>query len=533
MAQDEGSRIIAVVPIVEVTVQEDRALVRREGSVVVPPGRTRLRIEGVAPVLVDKSLLAEVLADEDAEPRVEVRRVTATRWQVTEEAQRPVALAELREQLRTAEADAQALARRRAGVAAERQTVESLLRTTLEELSQDAGWGRTDPAHAHGTLDALQERVAALGRERQALEAEQARLAKDLADLKRLEAATQTVQARSAAALELELHNPEPDERTARLRVDYLVPGALWRPWHRARLVEDETGEGTGARVELRCEGCVWQATGEDWDDVQLCFSTERPSLGLRPPVLHTDTLAVRKKGPAVEVQTRQEQIHTAGLGGGTEGAPTAPALPGIDDGGQAQQLRGRGRSRIPGDGRPHRVPLFDVVGPAEVELRCVPELAPAVLLRTEQTNTASHPLLAGPVDLVRRSGLVGRTSILYVAPGERFELGWGPDHALRVTRELEELEWERKTLGSWTRKPRRVRIKLSNLDAAPRSLQVRERIAVSELDKVEVELQSASMGRTADDDGFVRWDVRLPGFGRQELQLEWTLVVHDDVQGV
>src|SRR5690606_11328279 len=194
MAQDEGSRIIAVVPIVEVTVQEDRALVRREGSVVVPPGRTRLRIEGVAPVLVDKSLLAEVLADEDAETRVEVRRVTATRWQVTEEAQRPVALAELREQLRTAEADAQALARRRAGVAAERQTVESLLRTTLEELSQDAGWGRTDPAHAHGTLDALQVRVAALGRERQALEAEQARLAKDLADLKRLEAATQTVQ---------------------------------------------------------------------------------------------------------------------------------------------------------------------------------------------------------------------------------------------------------------------------------------------------------------------------------------------------
>jgi uncharacterized protein (TIGR02231 family) len=528
---DDVPRTIASVPIVEVTVQEDRALVRREGSITVPPGRSRLRIEGVAPVLVDKSLTAELLAVEgEAEGEgVRVRSVVATRWHVTEDAQRPAAQAELRVQLRQRQAELQALARRRASAATERGMVETLLRTTLGELAEDSGWGRTDAAHAHATLDALQERLAVLGHERQMLEAEYQQRERELADLRRLEAASRTVQARSAAALELELHNPDAAARGVRLRVDYLVPGALWRPWHRARLVE----EPAGSRVELRCEGCVWQATGEDWNDVQLVFSTERPSLGLTPPVLHTDTLALRKKGPTVEVQTRQEQIHTAGLGSDEGGVQAAPELPGIDDGGQAQRLRGRGRSSIPGDGRPYRVPLFDVVGPAEVELRCVPELALGVLLRTEQANTAAHPLLAGPVDLVRRSGLVGRTSLLYVAPGERFELGWGPDNALRVTRELEELAYERKSLSAWTRKPRRVRIKLSNLEATPRALQVRERVAVSELDKVKVEVQSASQSRKPDADGFVRWDVRLPGFGRQELVLEWSLVVHDDVQGI
>jgi uncharacterized protein (TIGR02231 family) len=533
---DDVPRTIASVPIVEVTVQEDRALVRREGSITVPPGRSRLRIEGVAPVLVDKSLTAELLAVEgEAEGEgVRVRSVVATRWHVTEDAQRPAAQAELRVQLRQRQAELQALARRRASAASERGMVETLLRTTLGELAEDSGWGRTDAAHAHATLDALQERLAVLGHERQMLEAEYQQRERELADLRRLEAASRTVQARSAAALELELHNPDAAARGVRLRVDYLVPGALWRPWHRARLVE----EPAGSRVELRCEGCVWQATGEDWNDVQLVFSTERPSLGLVPPVLSTDLLAVRKKGPVVEVQARQEQIHTAGLGadeGKREGKreTSAPELPGIDDGGQAQRLRGRGHSRIPGDGRPYRVPLFDVVGPAEVELRCVPELAEVVLLRTEQANTAAHPLLAGPVDLVRKSGLVGRTSLLYVAPGERFELGWGPDNGLRVTREHEELAWERKSLSSWTRKPRRVRIKLSSLDATPRTLQVRERIAVSELDKVKVELQSATGGQKPDADGILRWDVRLPGFGRQELVLEWDLVVHDDVQGV
>lgn len=536
MVAPDVSRTIADVPVVEVTVQEDRALVRREGSITVPPGRTRLRIEGVAPVLVDKSLTAELLdggsdtAGDEPDAAVRVRSVVATRWHVTEEAQRPAAQAELRAQLRERQAEHQALARRRAGVSAERTMVESLLRTTLEELGEDAGWGRTDPALAHAALDALEQRIAALGRTRQELDAEHQRGQRELNDLRQLEAAAQTVQARSAAALELELHNPFAEPREVRLRVDYLVPGALWRPWHRARLIEDDPA---GPRLELRCEGCVWQATGEDWNDVQLVFSTERPSLGLRPPVLHTDTLALRKKGPTVEVQTRQEQIHTAGLGRDEDEVRAAPELPGIDDGGAVERLRGRGRSRVPGDGRPHRVPLFDVVAPAEVELRSVPELAPVVLLRTEHANTAAHPLLAGPVDLVRRSGLVGRTSLLYVAPGERFELGWGPDNALRVTRELEHLEHERKSLSAWTRKPRRIRIKLSNLEAAPRSLQVRERIAVSELDKVKVELQSASQGSKPDDDGIVRWDVRLPGFGRQELLLEWDMVVHDDVQGI
>lgn len=532
MTEDDVPRTIAAVPIAEVTVQEDRALVRREGTITAPPGRSRLRIEGVAPVLVDKSITAEVLASGAGEVEgVRVLGVVATRWHVTEQAQRPAALAELQTTLRQRQAEHQALTRRRGSVVAEREVVEAILRATLVELGQDAGWGRTDPAHLHGTLDVLEERLAVLGRERRELEAEHERQVRDLADLHQLEAAAHTVQARTAAALELELHNPGDEARELRLRVDYLVPGALWRPWHRARLIEAEGGG--AARIELRCEGCVWQATGEDWDDVQLVFSTERPSLGLVPPVLHTDVLALRKKGPAVEAQARQEQIHTAGLGSDEGGPTAAPELPGIDDGGEAQRLRGRGRCSIPGDGRPYRVPLFDVEGPADVELRCVPELAPVVLLRTEQANNAPHPLLAGPVDLVRRSGLVGRTSLLYVAPGERFELGWGPDNGVRVTRELEQPAHVRKALSAWTHKPRKVRVKLSSLDATPRTLQVRERIAVSELDKVKVELQSASPAAKPDADGILRWDVHLPGFGRKELVLEWELVVHDDVQGV
>src|SRR5690606_3588459 len=125
-------------------------------------------------------------------------------------------------------------------------------------------------------------------------------------------------------------------------------------------------------------------------------------------------------------------------------------------------------KATIPSDGRPHRVAIFEFEAPAETALVCMPERLAAVTLRSRQVNAASKPLLAGPVDLIRRSGLVGRTSILYIAPGERFELGWGPDPSLRVSRTCEELEFERKLMSSWTRRPRRIEIKLSNLAATP-----------------------------------------------------------------
>jgi uncharacterized protein (TIGR02231 family) len=317
------------------------------------------------------------------------------------------------------------------------------------------------------------------------------------------------------------------------VQVDYVVPGACWRPYHRAQLVE--LLKGKDPVLAFTSEGCVWQNTGEDWNDVQLIFSTERPSLGVTPPTLATDSLRMRKKGPAVEVEARDQTIHTAGLGAddGVKKQVANNELPGIDDGGEALGLRGRIKATVPSDGRPYRVPIFSFETPAETALICMPERAAAVMLRSRHANTAEHPLLAGPVDLIRNSGLVGRTSILFIAPGERFELGWGPDVALRVTRTVESLEHERKMMSSWTRKPRRVRVKLSNLAPTPTRVEVTERIAVSEVAKVEVELIEASHGEKADEDGFVTWTAKLPGFGHEELELTWVLVVHDDVVGL
>ncbi|NVB37463.1 mucoidy inhibitor MuiA family protein [Pseudenhygromyxa sp. WMMC2535] len=540
-APGQGAReLIALVPVTEVTLLEDRAMVTREGVIELPPGRVRVFIHGVAPVLVDKTLSARLSPPpgEDAPlpEDLQVRNLSIDRRRVSAESELPTDVAEIREQLRNKERELEAKILHRTRIDAELGSLHQLFELTLGEINEDVAWGRQErPRWREQVLD-LESRLRELSLERRHIDVGLEQLQDALKDLRVLLGASSKLDSQLRADLSLELHNTGPVARRVRLRVDYLVPGAMWRPWHRARLIESE-GEGQGddqASVALRCDAAVWQATGEDWSEVALRFSTERPSLGVAPPRLHDDPLRVQRRGSTVEVQAREEQLHDVGLGADQPATSEAvDELPGIDDGGEARLLSAATKASVPGDGRPHRVPIFEFEAPAEVALLCAPELVPAVMLRSRHANAAKLPLLAGPVDLIRNSGLVGRTSLAYVAPGERFELGWGPDPSLRVHREVEELEVERRMMSAWTRKPRKVEIKLSNLSAAAKTIELRERIAVSELEKVEVEFGSASQGVKPDRDGMLRWTVALAGFGREQVELRWTLIVHDDVVGL
>ncbi|HVH98664.1 MAG TPA: DUF4139 domain-containing protein, partial [Enhygromyxa sp.] len=433
------------------------------------------------------------------------------------------------ERRRAKQTELEQLEQRRARAQNDHASLNQLLDLTITEITEDVSWAAQDRRRWAEQIDQLEAAQLELTLALRRMGHEHETLSREIKDLETLESASSSLATHVEAQLELELINPEPIARRVELSIDYLVPGALWRPWHTARLIESE------AKLAFTCEGAVWQNTGEDWRDVQLIFSTERPSLGVTPPTLATDYLRMRKKGPAVEVEARDQTIHTAGLGAGEGGKKKVAnnELPGIDDGGEALGLRGRVKATVPSDGRPYRVPIFQFETPAETALICMPERVEAVMLRSRQVNAAEHPLLAGPVDLIRNSGMVGRTSILFIAPGERFELGWGPDPALRVSRTVEALEHERKIMSSWTRKPRRVRVLLSNLAPTPATIEVTERMAVSEVAKVEVELIEATHRETADDDGFVTWTAELKGFGHEQLELTWVLVVHDDVVGL
>ena len=502
-------------PVAEVRVLEDRASVTRRGTARLESGRARLAVRGVAPVLVDKTLSVRVQGATLQNARVRRKRIAkrderhgehAELSRALEDAQKVVLDLKTQLGLRGQELEAT-------------QTARQLL---LAEVSDDVAWGRATPdAWADGFTLAL-ERETTLRLEIAELQPKLARAEEHASDLARRVSLSQTPSSTRETWIELELIAERAGEATVELA--YLVPSAIWRPQHRATL--------RGGELQMETDACVWQRTGEDWSDVTLSFSTERPSLGVEPPSLSPDVLHTQKKAEVMEVEAREEEIETAGLG---RSAQVAPELPGVDDGGEARVLVAPGRANVPSDGRPHRVHLSRYTTPSQSSWVAYPERALAVIARSRHEHAGSTPLLAGPVDLVGESGPVGRTTTLFVAPGETFELGWGPSAELRVHREATRKDGKAKMLSSWIRTKHRVELKLSNTGELETLVEVTERVPVSEVAQVEIEVdaEKTSESRRPDEDGFIRWKVTLPPHGHRTLELAYTVSKKEGVRGI
>lgn len=503
-------------PVRRVTLLEDRAQVRREGTLALEPGSHRVRIAGVAPVAADRTLVARA---SDPAARVLEARVTRRARIGTAEQEAPVREAgEAREWL---EQEARGLALRQR-VAQQRLAhtehalglvVDSINREVLYAASFDERWAKD--------LEGLMASVRAVKDELRAYHVEAERLrSREAAQ------ALQAAQRGPLAALETTVEVELLVERacTVTLSVDYMVPCALWRPTHRATLL--------GGTTRFECEAAVWQATGEDWSDVELLFSTARPTQRAEPPQLTDDRLRVQRRAEKqVQVGVREEAIATTGEG---QGVARKPALPGVDDGGETRTLPAAGRTSVAASGRLHKVAVFAFDAPAEVDRIARPERSPLVHLRSRQQNASPHPILAGPLELLRESGSVGRGEVGFVAPGEKFVIGWGADDGLRVAREQKEEREVARLTGKQTIS-RTVTLSLSNLEPLPASFTLEERVPVSELEQVKVELDEKRTAPAArpDAQGIVAWQVTLPARGTKTVTLAYRLLAAGSVQGL
>jgi len=522
-------------PVVAVTVLEDRAQVTRRGTARVAAGQQRVVIEGVSPVLVDKTLLCTAAGARVLDVRCE--RYVAP-WRDVAVGSTELA-ATLRAELAVAVASRATADARARAAHSESSALDELLGAAMADLAVAATRG-TASGDADARLAALDAQAAAARARR--VEAELA--VQDAAGaLARLHARVNRAVAQAgedAARIVIDLAADAPGDAT--ITCGYVVPGAAWRPYHRARLVRD-----SAATVEWETTACVWQATGEDWPEAQLTFSLERPSLGVEPPELADDEVRARRRPDTVTVEARDQEHQTTGLGGG--GGPRE--VPGIDDGGLGLVLRGARAITVRADGAPHRVPIGGFTSPAELALVAIPLRSPWVHVRARLTNAGSSPILAGPVDLILAAGYVGRAEVGFVATGERVDVGFGPEADVRVHRDETRTRDDAGLLGGWNVQTVRVALRLSNLGTTARDIAVTERVPVSEVERVEIvtsppdafqlgiddeptgELIQQVSARQIDARGLVTWQVALPARGRRAVTLEYKIKSRRDVEGV
>lgn len=522
-------------PIIEVTVLEDRAAIARRGTTKLAVGQHRIVIERVSPVLVDKTLTATATGGRVLDVRCERYLAPWREPMLPGAGDAASTIAALHAERAQLAVERDTIASRQAAARAELEGLATIASHALRELAEAASRavppnGASKELAALDTAEAAARRRIALA-ELAAADVEQAqrRLDARLTDV-------ETTAGGQAARLVIDLVVEIAGEIA--LSIGYIVPSAAWRPYHRAMLTRDSDGPS----IAWATTACVWQATGEDWRDVALVLSLERPSLGVEPPALDDDELAARRRLEQIVVEAREHEHQVASQGVGAQ-------VPGIDDGGLGLVLRAA-RATIASDGAPHRVPVGSFTARAVIDRVAIPLRSPWVHVRAKLTNTGAQPLLAGPVDLLMASGYVGRADIGFIAAGEKMAIGFGPDADVRIHRSETRAHDDAGLLGGWNLTTVRVAVRISNMGAEAREVLITERIPISEVEQVEVHAAPADgyllgaadhpggeeitqvTARAIDERGLVSWTVALPAFGRRAVALEYKIRSQRGVAG-
>jgi uncharacterized protein (TIGR02231 family) len=515
--RQEAGRLVCDTQATRVTLFEDRAEVRRRALIpITQPGALWVALEGVTPLLEDRSLQAAILAG----PPARILGLRARRRMV------PVGGASAEE------IDALEAAAREATVAlhlieGEQQRVQGHL-ARLALLTQQwvdalaAAPATPDDASAAPWRAAWAALQAEEGRHLDALSDLRAqerrhRAAQELAQA-RLRAARTQGPSRMRLVVEVQLDPQAAGELSLELR--YRAPCALWRPEHLLSLLPAR--DNAPRQLEIVTYATAWQRTGEDWDGVEARFSTARPASAASAPFLEDDLLWLRRKTEAerqrIVVEAREQVIQVAGL----DGRANADELPGVDDGGEPLELAPDDPIRLPSDGEPRRFAVARAIVEVALERVLMPEKAEAAWLRARWTWQGPKPLLAGPARLVRDGSFVGLGRLDFVGQGEVAQISMGRDDALRVRRRVTEKE-DRKLLSQARHVEREVEVFLSNLSDQPRRVLLTERVPVSEIEAVQCEVKDAEGWRHDKRDGFleVLVDVGPRQTARRKLRYE------------
>ncbi|MCC7071217.1 MAG: DUF4139 domain-containing protein [Deltaproteobacteria bacterium] len=511
------SELDATARIARVTVYEDRADVVREALLELPPGATTVIVRGVAPVVSDEQVVAHIEQSGDAPPAVVVNDVRVER-RIDDGA--PVAAdAAARRAARHAELeriDDEIAAARRVLDRHQLAHAEALatLARYVDAAARAAGRGDAAAAATAGALATARARIDQLNGARDAarrqvhtLERARARAAAD--------ARPPAVEPRVAADLHVALSG---SGGRVKLVISTLVPCAAWRPTHEARL------QGTTVRFETYAS--VWNATGEAWPNVELTFSTARPSAGAELPALSADRLTLRTKTPeerrTIVVEHREETLPEQATKG---------TAPGVDDGGQPRVFRAAGVS-VASDGRPQRVLLGAFEAPCATERVAFPELAPQVFLRASLKNAGGGPILAGPVTLVVDGAYTGTGDLLYTGPGEAFDLSFGSDDRFTVRTKKRRIE-DKKLIGQnvvhFVREAT-----LAQTGATSERVLVHLRVPVSELAQVKVLLSpqhGTEPDAKPDANGLLRIPVQLEPNVERRVAVAFSFETSGDVR--
>lgn len=315
---------------------------------------------------------------------------------------------------------------------------------------------------------------------------------------------------------------------TADLAVRYQVRNARWVPLYDARL---ETGSrNVPSKLALTRRASISQWTGETWEDVAVSLSTARPSGRTAAPNIRPITVdfAPLRPPPAPVARYKQEdalkseslRVARPRAMSSAQPAPATGKLvterrAEVENTGFQAVFKVPDRISVANTGDAKRVKIATITLEPSLMVRAVPKFdMRAYLYAKLELPKTEAPLLRGQVMLFRDQTFVGKGRLPQLAGGEKHELGFGADDAVRIKySKIGETRGETGIISSSRTDQRKFKISIKNLRERPIAYSIQDQRPESLNEEIKVEL----VGRTKptkenikDKRGVVAWEGKL-----------------------
>jgi uncharacterized protein (TIGR02231 family) len=337
-----------------------------------------------------------------------------------------------------------------------------------------------------------------------------------------------------------------PESCTVDVELTYLVGNATWEPAYAVRAAGDRTG------VTVEYDALVSQRTGEDWKDVKLSLSTAQPTRASSPPAVDPWYVDVVVPMPPV----------SAGAPASTADYDVAPSSPmpmmapmmaksdsavrkQLEEFSAAATVQETGTAvsfeiprpvTIPTDASKKQRTRIGAFEPtAKFMYVAAPIVSESVFLRGDMTNSSAFQLLPGNAQVFMGGDFIGDTAMPSVAPKDEFKVFFGPDRALRATREvLSKNTGSSGLFGGSTVTTWNDRITLDNGSGREVNVELYDRRPISLNEKIDVKVSNVALALSTDKryvdgrmtQGILRWDLTVPASARgpKATTVSWTV---------
>jgi uncharacterized protein (TIGR02231 family) len=351
-----------------------------------------------------------------------------------------------------------------------------------------------------------------------------------------------------------------------KVRLNYLVDGATWRPMYKLR-----AGKTAKEQIQLEYLAAVLQNSGEDWTGVKLVLSTAQPTLNAAPPELHSLKVAVIPRGAAapaqlsgMELEAQSKNLRARAQKDYNEkkaqdGASLYNSAAAIDQSWEllnpdAALKRGcalavtegptvtyhlSAQLTVPSRRDEQVLEVTRLEMPPDYFYKAVPVITSHVYRQAALVNRSSYILLAGEATMYIGTDFVGQMNLPLVAIGEQFTVGFGVDPQLQVQRAM--VDRAKTTQGGNQALRYDYRILISSYKSERVKLQVWDRLPHAESDALSVNLVKATPEISKDalylreqrGNNLLRWDLDVdPGVtGEKALAINYEFKMELDRQ--